>query len=685
MLTFEESLYVSDDDYRYDNRLRDTMPGDILYPESLNELDYRVVDWHEVVWLNEDLAEMSRLIAEAEIHRLRTVPEILDPRWITYLGDGGGIPAGSGEARFILMIDRLCASEMRLAERFVDVMRPTLRTNADVVGKPFMLYDAKRGVWVQEGTGSMSDGNNVNVAVSRMFTGMLEALRVADMLLRGFLEVVAPNPGPKPGQGVSAGVRAAWQARFEKREEFDRKLKKIEKFRDSVENGKLPSILRDVRAKIMEPATLWDSNMRWLVVGDGVIDLDKLVEKDEKGEMKYSLVDRDLHRPFFPESYSTMALTEKLTTAINYQDTQWLVGVRKVLPDAKVREYLQMRFGAALLGTPGVVGKSMVWQFGEPDTAKSSIMECIAGQNGVFAPYSIVATANSLTINGEKTGEAERTKAYARGKRYMIMDEIDAGTKLSQAQLKTLTGGNSVVGTAKYANSVQYLFTATMFMASNDEPTYPPGDVAFRNRIHVVPFRHKMWVRSKDPEKWEAAGEDQRADETWKEKILSDPVERAAILLWVLDGLIMFAHADGILVLPEAMREAAEVFGSASDPVLHTVRSLMGNGDTEEPPVFRIWTDKEWEDVGFKGGDAVSIKEFDQEFEFRLRELEYIRDGEVVPPRYKSAAHKLFDSMGAEKKKVTIYPGGDVPKTSRWLFSRVTYLPTARKLSRFTG
>lgn len=78
MITFEESLYISDGDYRYDNRLRDTMPGDIFYAETLNEDDYRVVDWHEVVWLNVELAEMARLIAEAEVHQEKSVPELLD-------------------------------------------------------------------------------------------------------------------------------------------------------------------------------------------------------------------------------------------------------------------------------------------------------------------------------------------------------------------------------------------------------------------------------------------------------------------------------------------------------------------------------------------------------------------------------------------------------------------------------
>lgn len=241
-----------------------------------------------------------------------------------------------------------------------------------------------------------------------------------------------------------------------------------------------------------------------------------------------------------------------------------------------------------------------------------------------------------------------------------------------------------MVGTAKYANSVQYLFTATMFMASNDEPTYPPGDVAFRNRIHIVPFKHKLWVRSKDPEKWEAAGDEDRADESWKEKILADPSERGAILMWVLDGLVKFALTGGVLMIPAIMRETGEEFGSASDPILHTVRSLLGTdhaGIGEEPQVLRVWTDAEWEDMGFKDTDSLPLREFDKIFEIRLRELEYLRDSDAVPAKWKTQGRKTIENMGGSKKRVS-FPS---PRTTRWCFSRITYVPEARWMKQMAG
>lgn len=675
MISFQESLLLSDGDV-VDIRLRDTLRGDILYPESVNELDYRRMNWHQVVWMNEELAEMSRQIAEAEVNGTRTPEEIIFPEWIEMMAGEGG------KKKFELLLDRLPSTEMRFVERFVDCMKPTLRSNADYASRPFMLYDHGRGIWIMEGSSSLSDGYNVQRAVSRMLIGVVEALRIAQIVMETLMQVVAPDPGPKPGVNVQAAARAAWQERDELRKWALAGVKKLERFRDGVENGKHTSLLREVRNSLIEPATLWDSEMRWLVVGDGVVDLEKVVELDENGEIKNTL-DECLF-PWGPQCWSTMSLDVKLLPALEHQDSEWLRGVKKVLPEDDVRDYLQMRFGAALLGTPGVVGKSMVWQFGEPDTAKSSIMECIAGQDGVFSQYSIVASGNALTVQGERTGEAERTKAYARGKRYLIMDELDAGAKLSQALLKTLTGGNSVVGTAKYANSVQYLFTATMFMASNDEPTYPPGDVAFRNRIHIVPFKHKLWVRSKDPEKWEAAGDEDRADESWKEKILADPSERGAILMWVLDGLVKFALTGGVLMIPAIMRETGEEFGSASDPILHTVRSLLGTdhaGIGEEPQVLRVWTDAEWEDMGFKDTDSLPLREFDKIFEIRLRELEYLRDSDAVPAKWKTQGRKTIENMGGSKKRVS-FPS---PRTTRWCFSRITYVPEARWMKQMAG
>lgn len=627
--------------------------------ERVRSKDWRQIEMNEVVWLNSDLSEMSAQIQEAEVSRGRKPSEIIFDDYIKVLS------GPDGQYWFDIIYGRLPISDIELVQRITDCFGEILKSNADISGKPFVLYNHARGVWETEG----QDGKNISGIISGFFIEINESLRVAEIIMRQFCDVVSPDPGPKPSAEASAAVKAAWHTADRARTENMKKIEKIEKFRTLLINGKYISVMKSLRTDLATSAKAWDSDMRWLILSDGVIDLDMV------GKEELDLLDFD------PKYMSTMAINTSFMDGVNYPDSDWSRGVAKVLPDPEVRRYLQMRFGAALLGTPGVVGKSMVWQFGDPDTAKSTLMECIAGEQGVFAAYSVTANATALTMNGEKNGESERFKAYARGKRFAIMDELDAGARLSQATLKTLTGGNTVIGTAKYANSVQYLFSATIFMASNDEPRFPPGDLAFRNRIHVVPFTHKLWVKSKHPLEWSRAKEEDRAEEGWKERILSNGYERSAILLWVLDGLHMYRMSGGVIDTPLAMREAAENFGSESDPVATIVRSLLGlEAGYENNPFIKIYSDTEWDEWGFVGKDALTMKEFDDLLVARAHELELLGFGENIPQTWKAAGRKMLNGMGGAKKRVNNGNGSTV-----WAFSRCVYTPAARSLRGLVG
>lgn len=623
--------------------------------ERIRSRDYRQIEFNEVVWMNADLAEMAGQIQEAEVNLSRKASEIIFDEYIKVLS------GPKGQYWFDILYGRLPVSDLELVKRMTECFGEILKSNADVGGTPFVLYNAERGVWETEG----QDGKDISGAVSGLFIEVDEALRVAGIMMQQFCDVVTPDPGPKPTAAVaSAAVRAAWADADRARSENMKKIAAIEKFRNLLVNGKYISIMKSMRVGLATSAKAWDSDMRWLILSDGVIDLDMV------GKEELDLLDFD------PKYMSTMAIDTSFMDGVNYPQSDWSRGVAKVLPDPEVRRYLQMRFGAALLGTPGVVGKSMVWQYGLPDTAKSTLMECIAGEQGVFAAYSVTANATALTQGGEKNGESERFKAYARGKRFAIMDELDVGSRLSQATLKTLTGGNTVIGTAKYANSVQYLFSATIFMASNDEPRFPPGDLAFKNRIHVVPFTHRLWVKSKYPAEWAAASEEDRAEEGWKERILSNGYERSAILLWVLDGLHMYRRAGGVIDIPPAMREAADNFGSEADPVATIIKSLLGTeAGYENDPFLRIYTSEEWDAMGFVGKDALTLKEFDELFAARAHELELVDFGGQISQTWKAAGRKMLDGMGGEKKRVNNGNGSSV-----WAFSRCVYTPAARSL-----
>lgn len=618
-----------------------TFNNDIPISEVRGQIDFRKIDFDLAIWFNTDFARMAKQVYEDSVGNLPEGTEIVMPGLYATLRESDGMEW------FRKIAARPPDSEFDCANHLEKVLSRVLKYNT---GKSkFMLYDSDRGIWQHD---KMTSGDTIGSSIDQIINDFGLALFRAAKLLKMLGELAAPDPGPKPEKdnGVWAGMNA-------KNKEMTKIVEEVEKTATAIFNGKYKEFHAAFKRRLEAPQTDWDSDTQWLILKDGAINVDEVYST-------HQAVPHD----FSPEHMTTMCLDVGLSDSFrNAGESEWDRGVAKVLPDPELRRYLQKRFGAALLGRPGQAGKSMVWQYGIGDTAKSTIQECIAGANGVFSPYAYVASSKALTKNGEKTGVTERFKAYARGKRFAIMDELDDGETLAQADLKVMTGGGSVEGTAKYENSVSYHFTATLFMASNHPPQFPPGDTAAQGRIHVVPFSHKLFIKSKDPEGWEAADEMHRADENWATRVLESAHERAAILRWVLDGLVFYAEDNGVGKLPQAMIEAASEFSADADPVAKIVRALIGEEPGfEESAILKIMTNKEWDEYGYSDKEGISLTEFETLVEMYANQLRVIRPGEPVPRKWMNAAKTMIHEKGGNRKKVRVSA-----KSSAYVFSRV--------------
>lgn len=620
-----------------------TFGADIPFSTVRAEVDYRKMNFDQVVWFNTDFAEMAR---KYYLFTIGAGPEenIMTPGLALALS---GIDKKMWIARIMA---RPAWTEFRCADHLERALSRVLRYNSGI--KSFMLYDADRGVWVSEKE-TLASGMTIGSAIDSIINEFAMALsRAADLLVH-ISKGPYPEPGLKPQPSAGAASIAAWNQIDQERKDILKKIERVSKMARDIFQGKYQPIKALLRDRLSIDQTSWDSNTQWLVLRDGAVNVEEIYD-----EAMVNLY------PFSPEHMMTMSLEVGLADAqASGEEAEWDRGVAKVLPDPEVRKYLQKRFGGALLGKPGLGGKSMVWQFGTGDTAKSTLQECIAGSRGVFAPYSIVSSANALTKSGERTGAGERFKAYARGKRFAIMSELDDGEQLAQADMKVMTGGETVSGTAKFSNAVHYYFTATIFMASNHPPLFPPGDTAARSRIHVVPFTHKLYVRSKDPIAWESAPESHRADEGWSDKVLSSSSERAAILRWVLDGLVLFGK-EGIGELPTAMQDAAEEFAADADPASRLINSLLGK-DGEFDASIRIHTDNEWDRYGYLERDGLSVRELETLLEIRASELKMVKIGEQLPRKWLNGAKSMLNDIGGKKKKVKTANGGGAYAYSR--------------------
>lgn len=615
-------------------------------------------DYNAIIWWNRRMSEAAYWYHWKELGRDRGEAAVA----LTELQQR--FEAKDGREFFWSMVERPPRTESRCLVHLKYTIRHVLKSNADVSGNPFVAYNAKTGQWGQGATpfnhpAIMSAEDAATYIIDKFST----ALSVAADLLVLCVDWVIP-PRPKPVLVADGGTATQtevdqWQDEQQQRASMLNQIRPIKEMAQAIPAAKYSSIKNSLRRELVTPQTAWDSDTRWLVLQDGVLNVDEI---RETGAVY-------LHG-FSPEHMSTMGLEVGLADALGDPgESEWYRGVRKVLPDAGVRTYLQKRFGAALLGRPGEVGKSLVWQHGVGDTAKSTLQECIAGARGVFAPYGLVSSSAALTVRGQQRGAGERFIAYARGKRFVLMSEIPDGEMMDQDIFKKVTGGETAEGTAKYANAVSYFFTATIFIASNHAPAFPPGDTAFAGRIHVVPFKHRLWVRSKNQAEWASATDDHRADEGWASRVLSDPQERAAILRWVLDGLVLFGR-EGLGDLPEEMVEAREDFALDADPVGMLVRSLLGTEPSYDGPAWiEILTDAEWERRGLLERDGVPIQRMEQLITTRARELGLIKPMEEdLSRKWKRAAMRMLHEVGGVKKKALLDPA---TKQTGYVYSRI--------------
>jgi phage/plasmid-associated DNA primase len=529
-------------------------------------------------------------------------------------------------------------------------------------GQTFKVYDYTAGVWVTEGE-ELLTGEKTQEVIDYVLRGFEKAAVRTATLVASIINIVYP-PMPRPSSKDDTALNF-YLAREAVLKEIKRKVVAFSDKADNIRGKYISSVLRQWRTLAFTDEEAWDADMRWVVCQDATVDL-QLIKNDFSKRIFECTV------PHAPEQMSTnsvSASTEFLNIDYIYSDnddlpaeSKFILGVARTLPDADIREFMQARFGVALYGTPGEFGKAMVWQFGESDTAKSSIQEVIAGQHGVFSEYSWTGNSTVLcTGNGAASDtEANRFKAKSRGKRFVLINELDDGAKLSQSKVKSLTGGDTVYGDTKYGSEVNYSFTATIFMASNHGPRLPEGDTALSSRILVVPFDHHYWIQEKNPKKWLEEPEN-RANPHWVDDVLSSEFERSMILLWVLEGARKYFYKNIGKEIPEAIQKAGDKFKNAADIVSQTVMTMLGENDDADGvrQTYIIYNDDVWHGYGNLDSDGVLVTDFVEAFKITLAELG-LEDDYVSKHmrKYVDSAIKYVDEKYDARLKTVRLPGG---------------------------
>lgn len=150
-------------------------------------------------------------------------------------------------------------------------------------------------------------------------------------------------------------------------------------------------------------------------------------------------------------------------------------------------KYLQKCLGYCMTGESD--GRCFLIFWGEGANGKSSLVELINMCMGkFFQPIS-----KSVLINtGKISSSAEPEKLKLIGARVAVFSETEKGEKLNEANIKQMTGKDTMTARGLYKDPINFKPVAKPIMMTNHKPIFNVDDTAILDRIKYIPFNARF-------------------------------------------------------------------------------------------------------------------------------------------------------------------------------------------------
>lgn len=209
--------------------------------------------------------------------------------------------------------------------------------------------------------------------------------------------------------------------------------------------------------------------------------------------------------------------------------------------DKELKAFLQRSCGLALSGD--VTEQSLWLHYGEGRNGKSTMLNVMSE---ILGTYAGPAPLEMLLVKN-RGKEVEVQFAALAGLRFVTAVEADCGVRFSEATVKLLTGGDTVLARRLYENPWPLKPTWKLHIAANHKPTVRGTDTGIWRRLTLVP-----WLRRFEGE---------ADDKGLKAKLLA---ERSGILNWCLAGFVQWREQGG-LQPPKCVLAATEEYRGEND------------------------------------------------------------------------------------------------------------------------
>jgi putative DNA primase/helicase len=284
--------------------------------------------------------------------------------------------------------------------------------------------------------------------------------------------------------------------------------------------------------------------------------------------------------------------------------------------DALLIAFIQRYLGYCLTGE--TTEQVLALCFGRGANGKTTVLNLLSH---VFGDYAANTAFSTLELRGRSTIPSD--VAALVGKRLVTASETNDGTRLNEARLKALTGGDVITARELYQSQFSFKPVAKFLLAVNHKPTVHDDSFGFWRRILLVPFMRCFTASARD---------------THLEDTLKG--EASGILNWAIAGCLAWQH-DG-LQPPDCVRQATEEYRQDADPLndfLAEACDIEANQTVKASAVqaaYQKWADKQ----GLSKHDRLSAKTLGQRLADRFQRR-HTREGWVYDG-IRIATERLF-------------------------------------------
>ena len=200
--------------------------------------------------------------------------------------------------------------------------------------------------------------------------------------------------------------------------------------------------------------------------------------------------------------------------------------------NADLIAFVQRAVGYSLTGD--VQERVLLILWGGGANGKSTLLETLRGMLG---DYAMRTPTETLLVKRE--GAIPNDIARLKGARFVSASEADEGKRLAEAQIKEMTGGDTITARFMRAEFFDFRPEFKLWLATNHKPVIRGTDKAIWDRIRLVPFN----VRIPEAEQDKGLGAKLRD-------------ELPGILAWAVEGCLAWQR-DGLGIAKDVQAATA--------------------------------------------------------------------------------------------------------------------------------